>query len=398
MAVPVSVRWEQAIRRGAQPVTEVHIHLRGQGIVFDHLIASSGSISLDRENSYRTSGSLVIPDPDLFPTLDNPSVLDPYGAEVFLQTGIVYPEGVNAIAQGVCPCTLAAEGSAELIPIGYLPIESVSGSEASGRISNISFFDRGRRFEEFSYATPVDHGGKLIQTVIEEEVLDGDRYYLDEILWTISFDPEVGNFSLPTGTIVEGSRWELLSQLAEDLGAEIFFDRDGNVTVQPVPGVYAEGAIPEPDWVIDAGENGVLVDAERSVSREGVYNGVLVLGSADEERAQPFSLVTDDDPNSLTYWEGPFGKSILRIESADLTTDAQCEAAARAELKNVTGLQRSLSLDSVGNPAMDPGDIIQVVFPDGSLETHMLDGYSYDLATMAMSITTRSLQYIPPES
>lgn len=619
MAVAVSRRWEQHIRRGASPVTEVDVSIPGQGIVFKNLPVSQGSISFSRENSYRASGSVVVADPELFPTLDDPTILEPYGAEIIIRTGIVYPEGIGDLRAGISASDLARQGAAELVPMGVFPIQTVSGTEAGGKIATVEFYDRGRRLEDFSFISPRDKGGKLIQDVIEEEILDSDPFYppnippvetgvplpgglhmpssgqittpdasvwdlnsfdirvdltldnwspagnnylvakynpvsggrsyalqidgtlrllvsengntfedaycttsipasngtrlavrvtfnatngqvnfytaptidstwnqlgstvdignnfnlqntnqplsigansvggspigggtihafeirdapngnilshikfyeqttnvssfnedgftwtvqsgrivsqedltgsVSPVNWQVNFDPELDNFALPTGTILEEDRWQFLEGLAESLGAEIFFDRNGDVTVRPIPGIYGDGEIPEPDWVIDAGEDGLLKDADRSVSRDGVYNGVVVVGSADEDRPQPFALVTDNDPKSLTRWGGPFGKSLLRIERSELTTNDQCERAARAELINITGLQRNLSFEAIGNPAMDPGDIIKIVFPDGSSEIHMLDGFDYDFASMNMSASTRSIQYINPE-
>lgn len=633
MAYSVSSRWEQHIRRGAVPVTEVDIHMPGQGITFTNLPVSSGSITFSRENAYRASGSLIIADPDLFPTLDNPSILEPYGAEITIRTGIVYPEGIGSLRahqgnqpnltehfSGLSATELAEQGHAEMVPLGIFPIQTVSGTEANGRIPEVSFFDRGKRLEDYSFVAPKDVGGQLIQDVIEAEILDSDIFYpviitgipqpgglvldatsgsycstpdnsnlniitqidvrvdctLDDwtpplnpdnkafaaqwdqvsnqrswafvltpngelrmyysssgtgtslttsvaidshadvngrlavrvvfnedtgnadfytaptmagpwtlrdnntftpvnlhntttllefgssdggtanlfegtihsafvlvdttktiadinfydletgttgftnsgftytvhgsaeivninsagsLPWTVNFDAALDNFPLPAGTLIDIPRWEFLERMAESLGADIFFYRDGNVYVIPVPGIYGEGTIPDPNWIIDAGEDGILIDADRSVSRDSVFNGVVVIGSTDDETSpQPFALVTDDNPQSLTRWGGPFGKSLLRIENSDLTTSAQCEIAARAELRNVSGLQRNLGFGSIGNPAMDPGDILRVDFPDDSSEIHMLDSYTYEFPTMSLSGETRSIQYIPPES
>lgn len=611
MAYPVSSRWEQHIRRGATPVTECDVRLPGQGTIFKNLPVSAGSVTFDRDNSYRASGSVTVADPDLFPTLDNPTVLEPHGAEIVIRTGIVYPEGIGDLRAGISASDLAAQGAAELVPVGVFPIQSVSGSEAEGKIAKVDFYDRGRRLEDYAFIAPKDKGGQMVLSVIEEEILDSDPFYppketgvpkpgglhlpdasgdylttghkpiqhLHDVIdiqfdantdwtssftavakynttgnqrawafqlnsgaprlllsadgsstttvtassavavssgrwamrvranlitgdvefyesasmdsgwsplgstqsissnytifaseanftvgsqhggtnadfvgtihavkvlsgladvplfdvdftqlpnlttvfshntmdfttaggakivnedatgvnWTVTFDPDLDNFPLPAGTLLEQNRWEFLERMAADLGAEIFFYRDGNVIVQPVPGIYGEDEAPEPDWIIDAGEDGILKDADRSVTRDNVFNAVVVVGSADEERAQPYAVVYDDNPNSLTRWGGPFGKALKRVEISDLTTNEQCETAAKAELRNSTGLQRSLGFSAVGNPAMDPGDIIKIVFPDGSSEIHMLDSYSYDFASMDLSADTRSIQYIPPE-
>lgn len=377
MAYPVSSRWEKFIRRGYAPVTRVDIRMPGEGTIFSNLPVSSGSISVSRGNSYRTSGSIVVPDPDLFPAINEDSVLAPYGAEIVINTGIQYPEG-----------------TLELIPVGVFPIEDADGSEAAGNVTSISFYDRAKRCENADFIEPKDYGGVLVQEAIEDEVLYAAPFFNDPIEWTVSFDPELENHHLPHGTVLEGNRWAFVTELAESIGADIFFYRDGNVRVVPVPGIYGYAETPEHDWVIDAGADGVLIDLKRSISRDGVFNGVVVTGSADGDREQPWAFVTDDHPDSRTKFGGPFGKSITRIDNSDLTTSEQCRIQALAELRDLTGLQSSVDLDCVGNPAIDVGDIILARGLTGDDEIHMVDGYSFDFATVKMSIDTRSLQFV----
>lgn len=382
MAYPVSDRWIKFIRRGFRAVTYCDVQFPGEGIVFADLPVSGGSISVSRKNSYRSSGNIQVADPTLFPTLNSDSPIQPYGAEIIIRTGIRYPEG-----------------NEELVPMGVFPIEEVTGSEAGGNISNISFYDRAKRVEAADFIAPKDYGGELVLDVIESEVLYAAPFYPGSgVEWQVHFDESLENIALPQGTILEDNRWAFVTELAESIGADIFFGRDGDVYVAPVPGIFADGESPEEDWLVDAGDNGILIDATRGASRTDVFNGVVVVGSADGDRPQPFALVTDDNPDSRTFFGGPFGKSIKRIDNSKLTNNDACERQARAELRNITGLQRSVSFEQVGNPATDPGDISRLRFLDGSEEIHMLDGYEYDFFSAKLSADTRSIQFIPPES
>src|SRR5690606_39679410 len=90
-------------------------------------------------------------------------------------TGIVYPEGIGDLRAGISASDLARQGAAELVPMGVFPIQTVSGTEAGGKIATVEFYDRGRRLEDFSFISQLDKGGKLIQEFIEEEILDSDR-------------------------------------------------------------------------------------------------------------------------------------------------------------------------------------------------------------------------------
>jgi hypothetical protein len=82
MAYPVSSRWERFIRRGFAPKTVIDVQFPGEGIIFSDLPVSSGSVKISRENSYRASGSIVVPEPTLFPLLNSDSPIQPYGAEI----------------------------------------------------------------------------------------------------------------------------------------------------------------------------------------------------------------------------------------------------------------------------------------------------------------------------
>ncbi len=381
MPYPVSKRWENFIRRGYTPVTYIDVRKPGEGVIFSNLPVSDGSVSFDRGRSYRANGSLTVPVPDLFPAINDDSVVSPFGAEIVIRTGIRYPEGTE-----------------ELIPLGIFPIEEVTGSEADGNVSDIEFYDRAKRVESNDHVAPKDFGGRFVLDVIEEQVLYAAPFYPgDEVEWGVHLDPSLDNIILPAGTILENDRWSFITELAESIGAEVFFDRNGDVQVVPVKTFNEDDGTPEADWVVDAGANGILIDLARGVSRDGMYNGIVVVGSADEDRPQPFFFAKDLDQRSRTYFNGPFGKSVLRIEDDKLTTDAQCRKRAYAELRKTTGLQRSIDYDQVANPAMDINDIILIRGLTGDDEVHLLDSFDFDFVDASMSTSTRSIEYIPPE-
>lgn len=381
MAYPVSKRWENFIRRGYTPVTYIDIQFPGEGIVFSNLPVSSGSVNYDRGRAYRANGSLTVPDPTLFPALNDDSPIAPFGAEIVIRTGIRYPEGTE-----------------ELIPLGVFPIEEVTGSEADGNVSDIEFYDRAKRVEGVDFISPKDFGGEFILDVIEQQVLYAAPFYPgDEVEWGVNIDPSLDNIILPTGTILESDRWSFIIELAESIGAEVFFDRNGDVQVVPVKTFFEDDGTPDADWIVDAGANGILIDLARGVSRDEMYNGIVVVGSADNDRPEPKYFATDDDPRSRTQYGGPFGKSVLRIEDGNLTTDSQCETRAKAELRKTTGLQRSIDYDQVANPAMDVNDIILIRGLTGDDEVHLLDSFDFDFVDASMSTGTRSIEYIPPE-
>jgi hypothetical protein len=144
-------------------------------------------------------------------------------------------------------------------------------------------------------------------------------------------------------------------------------------------------------WYVDAGETGVLVEGSQDTSRESTYNGVVAVGERTDNFAPYSATVTDDNPSSPTYWLGPYGQVPYFYTSASITTLTQAQSAATGLLARTKGLTRQVSLSSVPNPALDAGDVIQVVFPDASYERHVVDSLSIPLdPSEAMPIGTRS--------
>lgn len=159
----------------------------------------------------------------------------------------------------------------------------------------------------------------------------------------------------------------------------------------PAALTFAGGSSAYPVWSVDTGEEGVLIDAGESLSRSGVYNGVLVSGQATAVTAVFTVLVTDSDATSPTRWGGPFGK-VLRVEASNAVQNAtQGAIMAEALLNDALGLSRSLSIASAPNPALEAGDTIRVEFSDGRAENHLLEVVSHDLGPGQMTLATRSV-------
>jgi hypothetical protein len=201
------------------------------------------------------------------------------------------------------------------------------------------------------------------------------------ILYRKLSDPNV----ITSDAYFSQSRADTVAELAYAGSSEAYFDADGNFVFDVVPG----GA--DPVWDVDAGEAGVMVKAAESLARTGVYNGVLVSGQGNADTPPVSALVTDDDMESPTRWGGMFGK-VARIESSTaVQTVTQAQAAAQSILQGQLGLARSLSLIEAPNPALEAGDVVRVVFPDGRVELHVIDTVKLDLGTGAQDLATRSV-------
>lgn len=135
-----------------------------------------------------------------------------------------------------------------------------------------------------------------------------------------------------------------------------------------------------PVWEIATGAGGAYIQANRGMSLDGIYNGVLARGENTESNIAPVSsLVVDTDPDSPTYWDGPLGHRPMFYSSSTLISSGQCTAAATLKLRAAQAPNASADISSLPNPALEPGDVLRVVYVDGTPELHQVQSFSVEL-------------------
>lgn len=381
----ISDKFYRAIRTGGRRKTVIYVmESFGSTYIFEDVPILDGTLNVDRNSDVRRSGTIKIGEKSLTDVFFN-NHAGPFGMEIELYHGVVYPSGDE-----------------ELVKMGVFNIEGFTWQEGDGGWPVVQIYDRAKWIHRAPFVAARDFSGKLAQDVIEEVVA--------EVIPSATIDFEVGlsNPRLPGGSTFDSSRWEVIKACAEAMGAEAYFDHDGVLQIIEVrdPTATAVSAV----WEFNVGEgfseiqevesggealisrpDGVLISASRSVGREQTYNGVIVYGAAPSSTlGQPYALAFDNDPASPTYYNGPFGKAIKRIDNQLLTTTEQCTDASVAALKNSLGLARSIEFTAIGNPALDAGDYVLFTFSNGSQEVHLLDSYSYPLGPGDFSGTTRT--------
>ncbi|MFI1678846.1 phage tail protein [Streptomyces sp. NPDC020607] len=209
--------------------------------------------------------------------------------------------------------------------------------------------------------------------------------------------------------VVDEDRWAALSGgtdtagastgIATSLGAEIYADATGTITVSPVP-TLADPVV----WRIP--RHLVTAQPAEEESTEGLVNLWVVTGDSGSGGATAGpAYAWDDSAASLTY-AGPdpvadplapqrLGLPSVRVRTGRyssplITSGAQADDVARARLADSLGVQASLSFTAVCNPAIEPGDVVEVEIEPGVWERHLLDSTPYTLGGIAMTCQTRT--------
>ncbi|MFF2651465.1 phage tail protein [Streptomyces sp. NPDC058045] len=225
------------------------------------------------------------------------------------------------------------------------------------------------------------------------------------IAWRAGVDPQL---TLPA-VVVDQDRWAALSGgddsagastgIAPAVAAEVYLDARGVPTFAPVPSLTDPVV-----WRIPRG----LATAEPAYeeSTDNLINLWSVTGDAGDGSTPVGPVYAwDDDPNSLTY-AGPdpvsdpsaparLGLRGVRVRSARyssalITTATQGQDVANAQLADSLGVQSTLSFTAVCNPALEPGDVVELEITDGVWERHLIDSCPYTLGGVSMTCQTRT--------
>jgi hypothetical protein len=364
-----SAFFDQAIRDGGRVVARCDV--LAQGVAVSAGIAvSAGQVRADRSGFARRSGTVTVADPTLVPAAAT-DLLAPYGSELRLWRGVVLPDGTE-----------------EALCIGTLVVwEAESGYPFDG--VKVTGYDRMKLVEQarFLYPRTLGEGSVItrLQTLLTEAVP-----------WAGALNIHAGISDAYAGQVTyDESRADAVRDMAAALGGEVFCDPFGTFQLAPIPD--PSGPV---NWLIDSGS--ALVGLRRKLSRDGVYNAVVARGTGTSLDAPPVSVPAyDDDPYSPTYALGvsrltgrAFGVSPTFLSSPLIADVDQANKAARSRLRDITGLQRSVSVQGIMQPALEPGDIVGI-YDDATTEQHLAEGFSIDMAAGggAMQIDTRTTSY-----
>lgn len=350
------------------------------GLTWSPCGLSSGSMSADRTAETRYQASAILTDVGM-----GRDEIQTVSTQVRLWQGVVIPRT-----------------SVEWIPAGRYTVTSAEALRTGGVAVELDGLEDELRRAAFPVARVIgpDSARFLTERLISE-ALPGE---------VVAWRPGVPADTTIPAVFSDGDRWDVLSSsptgsgaggIAQAIGAELFFDARGIPTMAPIP------TLDDPVvWRIGQGVGGVLVEPATQQSSDGLYNIVAATGDsgAGTEAVGPV-VVWDDDPNSLTY-AGPDPVNdplapqrlsmpwvrlrTMRYSSSLLTSVGQAEEAARALLADSLGVQSSLALTSICNPAMEPGDVVDVEVAPGEWERHVVDSLSWDFGGTSMSCTTRT--------
>lgn len=347
---PTSSRWPETIAGSTGIELNVDVWRGGIRLRQDLPIEPGGArITVDGTSQVRRTCQLTVADPSLRPVYWT-DMLSPAGTELHVTSGVRYPDG-----------------TVEMVPVGVFRIDEVT--TPFGDVVVVSGSDRTKVLIEDRFLKPAQ--SLTTNTVVQE---------ITRII----------QYSLPTATVTnlttdsttcpkmtweqDTSPWSAVEELATSIGAEVAPNGEGVFVIrtQPTPS-------DPPVWTAAVGESGIIVGGSERMTRDGVFNAVTARNDPADGTAPIQYTAKDLTVGSPTHWDSAFGHRPRVYSSSALNTVGKCTAAALSILNRSTAPARTVTAQVIPNPAVDYGDVANLVLPDGTVEVHMVQSFTLPL-------------------
>jgi hypothetical protein len=329
--IPCSAMFQEAMAYSRTMFTEMDIVYNGQVLENDVPVAS-GSVSTDRTRNTRYEASVEI---GMYPWDSLP--VSSNGTRIRLYRG------------------LESIGVRERVQVGEYQVYSFKRTNRGTVSTTLKGLEN--YLIEGSFIRPVTppYGNSIIATISD---LIHDVLPDAEVVANCSTDRLVSS----TGAW-ERDRWgDAITALAKGIDAEVYCGYDGRFYITDAPNLSTLTG----KYRIQGGPGGVMVTEDRSDTRDGVYNGVSVSANSSDQTVPPvWAFSYDNNPDSPTYFYGPFGQRIRYYSSQFFTTVSQCQAYADRLLIESLAPNQSLSVGTAPIPFLEAGDPVTVVSEQG---------------------------------
>jgi len=371
--IPASDLYKQSLKTSHTAITRAQVWQPTKDNSYEYekdLAVSAGTITIDGRRNIWRQGNLTLAPASGFDL----SVFD----SVTSRSRLKIQRGIKFI-----------DGTIEWVTIATLAVQSSQRSLGNGTLS-VSAYDPSSCIDDYTLITPYAPIGTDQQPLTTVAAI---KDLVDIALWETAVwhvDPAVDQtVKPPAGTVFTGSRWDAINNLAKSLSAQVSVDQNGE---------WHLDKIQTSDWVAcetaATGVNGVIVDGTTAQDRRDIYNAVPLRWEGPSGGGLVFMV--DNDPESPTYWNGPFGRKPSSEQRVDtVTTEAQAIDAAKALLAQYKGFTATVRFSQLHNPLLEPTDVLEIVVPEYRLhQLHVIDAISYNLIAGAMDIESRAVKNV----
>lgn len=266
-------------------------------------------------------------------------------------------------------------GEVEWIPLGTFVV-SEAKKAGPGKVE-ISGEDRWRRVVNARFTQPEVTSGNTV-AAITQLLIDADS--------RITVIDKTGDTTTHNSALWERDRDKAITTLAQTIGAVVYFDPMGVAIIDYEPNLASDPTV----WTVAGGDGGALIGSTPGRSQGNTYNAVVVEGEGPDGKTAVRAQAQVEEPDSPLLYGGPFASRPRFFRSTLIRTTAQAQAVADSMLRKVTGVAKTLDLETFPHPGLDGGDILLAEVEEGKWERHIVDTFDVPLGPGGFSIGTRT--------
>lgn len=272
----------------------------------------------------------------------NASLLNPeLGNEIKLYRGIDFRDGT----------------APEYVPLGVFSIDDVQLDDSGqGLHIRVEGFDRSKKLSDAAMANTYNiANGTNVKTALQNLAL----FRYPDITFSAAWVAYTTTATLPSTTLITGDNpWNKIVKLGlEALGADIYFDVNGDLTIVPVADPSLGGATV---WTYMEGSEATFLYINKRVTTQDSPNHIIVFGEHPDNTAPIRGEAFDSNPASPTYYLGPYGDRVKTYEGQAVKDATQATAWATAILNKTLGVSELVRFNAIVNPAHEVGDMIGI--------------------------------------
>lgn len=321
------------------------------------------------------------------------------------------PTGIPPTTQVVTSTVTEAADVTEWVPLGVFRMTQPSTTyNGASTVTTINGHDRSKEISlrTWTFAFTIPAGLTVDQAIV---TILNNRWANTQPQLTYNMTPT--SIVVPTGTVLgvdftssgaqsepgSGSGndpWADCVSLAQSVGCELFFDRQGIVVMRVVPDA---ATVPVTARFVD-GQDGTLVNqVVRELDETTMVNQVIMIGTGatvtnTDGSVSPGAPVTATasymDP--ILGINGVFGARTSFVTNSAISDVATCQVAANAALNLGLASLDDTSFEAVPNPTVEAGDADQLTEPAVKADgTYIVSAITFPLdVSNPMQVTNRA--------
>lgn len=331
----------------------------GTSPVGEQFAVVDGTVTLD--STAQVMGSLTMDlDGTGWSTQPGRNPVQPYGNEVYLERGV------------------QVGGTTEYVGLGYYQVTEVEQAVSPNGNLTVTGSDRMQGIIDSQVIAPVQFAAASTVDEVFRQLVGA--VYPE---FQIEYDWEAGADELTVSQVTTTDRYGFLTSLLTARGKIMYWDYRGVLVVKTQPLDSAASV-----WDVTAGPQGVIISGDRVLSRDNVFNAMVVQSDGASTSDPAFAVAYDNNPSSPTYWYGKYGQVPQFYSDSTITSSDQAMSAAKTMLAKAIQLNFQVTATCIPNPALEPYDVTRVNYggtsPD---EFHIIDSLEIPLtAADAMQV------------